>query len=167
MEIQVRRVNAADVIPLRRKVLRQGMPAETAIFPGDEEPETFHLGAMRNGEIVGIATFLVRPYPLDAERTRAWQLRGMAVDPDLQGQGVGSKILDCAIDLLRGEIAIAPRGERHVPSILWCNARIKAVEFYRQNGWITEGEEFDVANFGPHSYMRWQPESETRKRKER
>lgn len=155
MEIQVRRVTAVDVVPLRRKVLRQGMPAETAIFPGDDEPETFHLGAMRNGEIVGIATFLVRPYPLDAGKARAWQLRGMAVDPVLQGQGVGSKILDCAIDLLRGEIA--PRDERRVPAILWCNARIKAVEFYRQNGWITEGEEFDVANIGPHSYMRWLP----------
>jgi GNAT superfamily N-acetyltransferase len=165
MEIQVRRVTAADVIPLRRKVLRQGMPAETAIFPGDEEPETFHLGAMRNGEIVGIATFLVRPYPLDADQARAWQLRGMAVDPDLQGQGVGSKILDCAIDLLRGEIT--PRDERSVAAILWCNARIKAVEFYRQNGWIAEGEEFDVANIGPHSYMRWQPESEAQKLKER
>jgi GNAT superfamily N-acetyltransferase len=165
MVIQVQRVTAARVIPLRRKVLRQGMPAETAIFPGDDEPETFHLGAMSNGEIVGIATFLVRPYPLDRDKGRAWQLRGMAVDPDLQGQGIGSRILDRAIELLRGEIV--PRNNQHAPVTLWCNARIKAIEFYRQNGWIAEGELFDVANIGPHSYMRWQPESETRKREEK
>lgn len=155
-EIEVRRVDAADVVPLRRKVLRQGMPAETANFPGDNEPEAFHLGAVRNHEIVGVATFLIRPYPLDAAGTRAWQLRGMAVEPALQGQGVGSRILDSAIEALRHELL--RHDERHAPVVLWCKARIKAVEFYRRNGWIVEGEEFDIPNFGKHYFMKWQPD---------
>ena len=160
-EIEVRLVGAEDVVALRRKVLRQGMPAETAIFPGDNEPEAFHLGAVRNHEIVGVATFLLRPYPLDAAASRAWQLRGMAVDPALQGQGVGTRILDSAIETLRHELF--RRDERHVPAILWCKARIKAVEFYRRNGWVTEGDEFDIANFGKHFLMKWQqPDSRTR-----
>ena len=144
------------MVPLRRKVLRQGMPAETAIFPGDDEPETFHLGALRNGEIVGIATFLVRPYPLDAAGARAWQLRGMAVDPDLQGQGVGTRILEAAIETLRDELVA--RDERRGTATLWCKARIKAVEFYRRNGWVIEGDEFEIGVFGRHHFMKWQPD---------
>lgn len=154
-EIRVQRIGAGDVLPLRRKVLRQGMPPETALFPGDDEPQTFHLGAMRGEEIVGIATFLVRPYPLDTAASRGWQLRGMAVDPKLQSHGVGSKILETAIELLRPELHPIG-GDR---ATLWCKARKKAVEFYRRNGWIIEGEEFEIANFGWHHFMKWSPQS--------
>ncbi|HET9888737.1 MAG TPA: GNAT family N-acetyltransferase [bacterium] len=154
-EIEVRRITATDVLPLRRKVLRQGMPPETAIFPGDQEPETFHLGAFRQGDIVGVATFLVRPYPMDASRARGWQLRGMAVDPELQSHGVGSKMLDAAIEILGPELRA--RDGVPVPAILWCKARIKAVDFYRRNGWVTVGEEFEIAPIGPHYHMKWQP----------
>gem|GEM_PF-432545 len=154
-DIEVRRIAAAEVVPLRHKVLRQGMPPETAIFPGDEEPETFHLGALRNREVVGVATFLVRPYPLDPGGARAWQLRGMAVDPALQSHGVGSKMLQAAIEILGQELRV--RDGLPAPAILWCKARIKAVDFYRRNGWITVGEEFEIANFGPHYHMKWQP----------
>jgi len=155
-EIEVRRITAAEVLPLRRKVLRQGMPPETAIFPGDDEPEALHLGAVRDEEIVGIATFLVRPYPSDPSKARAWQLRGMAVDPTLQGQGVGSKILAAALEILAPELG--GRDGQPGRAILWCKARIKAVDFYRRNGWVTDGELFEIANFGPHYHMRWQPQ---------
>jgi GNAT superfamily N-acetyltransferase len=154
-EIEVRRITSADVLPLRRKVLRQGMPPETAIFPGDGEPETFHLGAVREGEIVGVATFLVRPYPLDSSGARGWQLRGMAVDPALQSHGVGSKMLDAAIEILGPEVRA--RDGLPATAILWCKARIKAVDFYRRNGWVTVGEEFEISPIGPHYHMKWQP----------
>jgi GNAT superfamily N-acetyltransferase len=150
--IQVRRGTTAECIPLRWAVLRPGMPESTAHLPGDDEPETFHVVAERDGAIVGCATFLVRPFPRDPAARRAWQLRGMAVDPTLQGTGVGTSVLERAIEILAPEVERA--GD---PAPLWCNARTSAASFYRRNGWVPIGEEFNLPPVGPHFLMRWNP----------
>ena len=37
--------------------------------------------------------------------------------------------------------------------ILWCNARLVAVEFYKSIGFQFIGELFDIPKIGPHYYM--------------
>ena len=37
--------------------------------------------------------------------------------------------------------------------MLWCNARLVAVEFYKYNGFKIIGNLFDIAGIGPHYYM--------------
>jgi predicted GNAT family N-acyltransferase len=126
---------------LRRRILYAGLPDSRAVYPGDEGPEVVHLGAFDEaGELVGIASLFPR-------EDGTLQLRGMAVASDQQGTGVGAAIVRAA-----HEVAT----EQRRPS-LWCNARIKAVGFYARQGWIVEGEEFEVPDVGPHYVMRWTP----------
>ena len=73
----------------------------------------------------------------------AWQLRGMAVVPGLQGEGIGSSLLTAV--------------HRDVGEGLWCNARERAVPFYQRHGWIIVSEPFDVGTIGPHRRMVRQP----------
>ncbi len=158
--LTIRRGTTAECIPIRWAVLRKGMPESTAHLPGDDERETFHVVAERQRAIVGCATFIVRPFPPDSSERRGWQLRGMAVDPATQGSGIGSVILAKALEILGAEIL--PRrdasGATLPPeTILWCKARIAAASFYRRNGWVSIGEEFDIPPFGRHFLMRWQP----------
>jgi GNAT superfamily N-acetyltransferase len=145
VSLQIRFANASEVLNLRHLVLRTGLARETAIFSGDDEPETRHLVAVvpSDGSIVGCASFVVRPFP-NQPNVPAWQLRGMAVDPARQGCGIGGQLLAFGEDIVR---------KSSFPHLLWCNARTPAARFYEQNGWQRVGEEFDVEDAGPHVRM--------------
>src|SRR5579864_4793742 len=86
----IRRINAADVIDLRHAILREGLRRETAIFEGDDNPEARHYGAFEDGRLIGCVTL----HPSKWQDTPAWQLRGMAVVPELRSQGVGKALIE-------------------------------------------------------------------------
>src|SRR5437870_5286205 len=116
--ITIRVARIDEIFDLRWNILREGMPREAANFPGDDEPGTFHFGAFDlAGRNVGCASFMRR----DWEGAPAWQLRGMAVSPELQKSGVGRRLLELAEATLPGANHSAQ---------LWCNARTPAVPFY-------------------------------------
>ncbi|HVT88820.1 MAG TPA: GNAT family N-acetyltransferase [Tepidisphaeraceae bacterium] len=138
--IQVRRCQVSEIIDLRWRILRAGLARETAFFDGDNEPTTYHFAAEDVGRIVGCATLLRRLW----QDMPAWQLRGMAVEPALQGRGVGSLLLKMVDQTVRLE--------SHSMQ-LWCNARSPAVQFYRKSCWETFGDEFDIPTAGPHLKM--------------
>ena len=140
-ELSIRSVSAAEVMPLRHAVLRQGKPLMTAAYEGDQAEATFHLAAFEGGEIVGVASFMREPMP-GREGVLAWRLRGMAVDDRLRGRRVGKRIVDRGVDLVR-----QAGGE-----LLWCNARATAVGFYERMGWAAVGEYFEEHGL-PHVVM--------------
>ena len=139
-EIIVSRVLPEAVRDLRGRVLRQGMPAEAAIFEGDDEPTTIHLGAFGENDLIGCATLFRR----DWKGEPAWQLRGMAVEPDLQKSGVGAAILE-ELDRMVAASEFSQQA--------WCNARIIAKGFYEHHGWKVESELFEIPTAGPHHVM--------------
>lgn len=137
----VRPVSPAAVIDLRHRVLRAGLPRESAIFDGDAEPTTLHLAAFDDAAaVVGCVTILHRP----RDAAPAWQLRGMAVAPDLQRAGVGGA-------LLRQVDAIVAASD--FSRTLWCNARVPAVPFYARHGWAIASDVFEIPSAGPHRVM--------------
>jgi predicted GNAT family N-acyltransferase len=138
--VYVSRVLPAAVLDLRHRILRKGMPADTAIFDGDDEPTAVHLGAFDRGTMVGCVTLIQR----DWQGAPAWQLRGMAVDESMQKTGVGAAML-AEVD----QLVAASEHSRQ----LWCNARIKAKGFYERHGWKIESELFEIPTAGPHYVM--------------
>ena len=139
-EISVSRVLPHAVVDLRHRVLRQGMPLESAIFDGDDEPTAIHLGAFERGTMVGCVTLIQREW----QGEPAWQMRGMAVDETMRGMGVGAILLD-EVD----NIAIASEFSQQ----LWCNARLIAKGFYEKHGWEAHGKQFEIPTAGPHYKM--------------
>jgi predicted N-acetyltransferase YhbS len=131
MTIEVRRATADEVRPLRLGVLRPNAPLEPAAY--DLDPATVHLAAFDGERVVGCVS--VFPNPHDGV-TDAWQLRGMAVDPAYQGQGVGRRVLDAAT----AEVAAAGA------PLIWAYGRVSALGFYELMGWRAVGEEF---RYGP------------------
>lgn len=140
---EVAPISAAEVIAVRWPVLRAGLPEESAVFPGDDLPETIHLGSRIDGQLVGVVTVYPAPFPNAPETAASWQLRGMAVFPAWQGQGVGKELLVAARE------RIVAQGGRHI----WCNARLPALEFYRREGFAIVSELFDIPTAGPHYRM--------------
>ena len=121
MVLKIVDISAADTLDLRGRVLRGG--SDHGGFPDDDLSGTVHLGARDGDAIVGVATFVPR-------ENGAWQLRGMAVEPDRQGQRIGMAILDEAASRLR--LAGA--------QLVWANGRDTALAFYQRAGWEVVGE---------------------------
>ena len=140
-KLSIRPVSAADVMPLRHRVLRQGKPLMNAAYEGDDAEPTFHLAAFEDGEVVGVASFMREPMP-GRKDVPAWRLRGMAVEERLRGRQVGKRLVDRGIELTR-----EAGGE-----LLWCNARGTAVGFYERMGWTAVGEYFEEHGL-PHVVM--------------
>jgi GNAT superfamily N-acetyltransferase len=127
---------------LRHRILRPGKPLESCFLLHDEDPQTVHFAAFAGEEVVGILSVYAKPFPRH-ENEPAWQLRAMAVSPQVQGQGVGRRLLQAA--------------ENHVQqngsSSLWCNARTVAVGFYLKCGFAAQGEDFEIPGVGLHRQM--------------
>lgn len=136
-EVEVRLASAAEVRPLRMRVLRAGRPASESDHPHDELAEAFHVAAVVGEQVVGCATVFPEPYE---GRPDAWRLRGMAVDEGYQDRGIGATVMN------RVKAELAARGVR----LLWCNARTVALPFYLRHGFVTVGDEFLAAHDIPH-----------------
>ncbi len=138
MEGNLKWVNANDVYPLRLMVLRPEGKNQDCIWPGDDDAD--HLGVHLDGEVVCIASFYRRNFE---NETEAIQLRGMATHPDHRGKGFGKALVEYAMQYYR----------KHGARIMWCNARVVALDFYRKLGYEIVGEPFEVEGIGTHFRM--------------
>jgi predicted GNAT family N-acyltransferase len=135
-----RRVAVEEILPLRHRILRAGLPFETACFDGDHDATARHYAAV-SGDEPACCLSLMRS---EWEGRPAWQLRGMATAEGLQGRGLGRRLL---------EMAVAEARHDEPGRVFWCNARTSAVGFYEKLGWRVRSEPFDVPTAGPHVKM--------------
>ncbi|MGA9468262.1 MAG: GNAT family N-acetyltransferase [Exiguobacterium marinum] len=133
-----KQVAIEDVIPLRHVVLRPGKGIEACYFEGDEASTTRHFAWVVEGHVQSVATVMTSPRQIDGESVPL-QLRGMATDPCLAGQGIGSRFLHAL--------------HEELDDSWWCNAREVAVRFYERNGLVRIGEAFDIPGIGTHYVM--------------
>jgi GNAT superfamily N-acetyltransferase len=140
--VRIGPVALPDVRRLRSLVLRPGVAPDALAYPGDETPGAVHVGAYDGDRLVGIASLNREAYAAQPG-VDAWRLRGMATLPDVRGAGHGRAMLEHAFAQVR-----AAGGE-----LLWCNARVVALGFYRRLRFVTQGAEFDIPPIGPHYVM--------------
>lgn len=147
-QITLRLARPEEVVDLRHRVLRLGLPRESAVFPGDEDPATLHGVAEVASRIACCATFTPEPTPASLPSdgsAPAWRLRGMATDEAFRGLGLGSRLLRFLEPLTQ---------QRRPTGLLWCNARIGAVRFYQREGWqVVSAEPYDIPTAGLHHTM--------------
>jgi GNAT superfamily N-acetyltransferase len=115
-------------------VLRDHLPADAVelVYPADEQPGSFHLAVLDGDAPVAIGSFSVEPAPAQDAAAAAVRLRGMAVDPDRQGLGLGRALLGAACERLQHDGV----------GLLWANARTSALGFYIALGFVADGPEF-------------------------
>jgi GNAT superfamily N-acetyltransferase len=142
--IDVRVVSVEIVRPLRHKVLRPGRPESTVYVPIDDDPRTWHLAAYDADDVVvGVVTFFPEAYPALPGRS-AERFRWMAVEPGLQGRGIGRLLMRRAAELL---------AQRDV-EVMWAHGRDSALGFYQLLGFRVEGEGFIDPDTGiGHHYV--------------
>lgn len=140
----IRRVGAADIRPLRHRILRPGRPFAETGYAGDGDPATVHFAAYAGDRLVGAASLYREDRPGATCDAAGWRLRGMATDPGARAKGHGRDLVAACVD----HVAASGGGE------VWCNARSGAISFYRAAGFEPVGDEFEIPGIGPHVVMR-------------
>jgi GNAT superfamily N-acetyltransferase len=130
-EFRVAPVEPPLLYELRRRVLRGNDPAQDVAEPRDFESTALHYGGFLDDVLVVSASFYRSSWPERPELV-GYQLRYMATDFVVQGQGYGALVLDAATTTLR-ELGA---------DLVWANARDTALGFYISTGWsVVEGSE--------------------------
>ncbi|MHB1146811.1 MAG: GNAT family N-acetyltransferase [Lutibacter sp.] len=138
--IHIKEISAEETFPIRLEVLRKNIPLPHE-FNGDFDSETFHLGAFKKEELIAVSSYM-KASNKNFEGSQ-YQLRGMATLTEYQGFGAGKLMLEMAVQILKEKNS----------NVLWCNARIAAVEFYKKQGFQTIGEKFEISPVGEHYVM--------------
>ena len=142
LKVNIRKVDAKKIRPLRHAELRKGQDFSTTSYIEDYEAGTFHMACIVDEKIVTCASY----YPeksIKIKSNRAYRLRGMATDSNFQRKGYASDLIAESFKELK----------KRDCDMVWCNARLGAVDFYKSVGFKITGDLFDIAEIGPHYYM--------------
>lgn len=140
MSVQI--IKSSSIIKLRHKVLRANKDIDSARYALDNNPTTFHLAKKEQNEIVCVATF----YPEHTSIINAqnpYRLRGMATHPEFRRRGFASELMNAAFEHLT----------KLECDVLWCKARVVALDYYDFMGFHKIGDVFEIEGIGPHYHM--------------
>ena len=138
----IKQVNVEIIRPLRNLVLRPGQPIESTDYNRDKEFQTLHYANIINQKVCSISTFY--PEPITAiEASVAYRLRGMATHPNYRRQGLARAMMHQAM------VDIQKLG----CDLLWCKARLVAIDFYESLGFMKTGQIYEIEGIGPHYTM--------------
>lgn len=140
--MEVLRIKSIDTYAIRHKMLRPNGTVEDCMFQGDNDELTFHLGAFVEKKLVSVASFYFERHPSFPDPYQ-YRLRGMATLPEYQGRGLSQSLLRTAFPVIK----------QNQCTLLWCNAREKAMGFYEKVGFRPSGELFTIQNIGKHMLM--------------
>jgi predicted GNAT family N-acyltransferase len=140
--LRVLRISPIDTHSIRQQMLRADFTLEDCVFQGDDEEQTFHLGAFVDNKLVSVASFYYERHHLLPDEHQ-YRLRGMATLSDFQHRGLSSELLKMAFPIIKQNFC----------TLLWCNARQSAVGFYQKVGFVAVGDEFEIPGIGIHQMM--------------
>ena len=142
LQISIKQVGAEKIRPLRLSELRKGQGFASTSYLKDYEKTTFHMACIIGKEVVTCATF----YPEKSTKIKsknAYRLRGMATAISFQRKGYATELMKESFKKLNEKEA----------DLLWCNARLIALDFYESLGFNIIGDLFNIEGIGPHYYM--------------
>lgn len=139
----IKLIASKETYPLRLAVLWQHKNSlEECKLDIDDLESTFHVGALKNEELVSIGTFLAQNNEKFKEKTQ-YRLRAMATSSTVRGENFGKKVIDFALEEL----------ENRSVELLWCDAREVALGFYEKVGFTIVGDFYEIPIIGKHKLM--------------
>lgn len=141
-KLEIRRINASDTINMRLKFLYPGCSHQRAIYPGDEDGQSFHLGAFENSKLISIASFIFEKHP-EIASDHQYRLRGMVTVESFRKRGIGRELLKMAFPVVK----------QNSCDYLWCHAREDARGFYLKTGFEQSNGPYHISDIGLHYLM--------------
>jgi predicted GNAT family N-acyltransferase len=141
--ISIKLISSKDCFELRKKVLWPHKKLNQCSIDIDNHPDSFHLGAFCGDRLVSMGSFFKQENKLFNNQLQ-YRLRAMATDNNYRNIGSGSKLIKKSFEILK----------KKKIEILWCDARLIAVDFYKKNGFKISSNIFEIPIIGPHYVMK-------------
>ncbi|MDZ4822915.1 MAG: GNAT family N-acetyltransferase [Flavobacteriales bacterium] len=146
MEVKI--ISPVQTHSLRHLVLWPHIEREEdCVIDADERKDAIHLATCEGERIVSIGSLFEMQSEkialVPGESKKQYRLRAMATDPEYRGRDCGKLLVEKAIEILR---------EKKI-DVLWCDARMGAVGFYKRLGFSMIDEVYEVPRIGPHKFM--------------
>lgn len=122
--ITVRTLSVEECLPIRQRVLWPSCSLTQCRVPDDDDG--YHLGICINSHVVGCAS-------LFRLNDHAVRLRKLAILPEHQGQGLGSRLFEALLNCARAKNY----------TIFRFDARMSATSFYKKRQCTLVGEPFE------------------------
>ena len=131
-----------EIQQLRNEVLWPHKTFEQCVLETDHLPSTFHFGVQLDGLTVATVT-LQQENSSKLPQEKQYRLRAMAVREGYRGQGFGDAIVEEGLRYLKA-LGI---------EVVWCDARVAALNFYRRLQFEELEEEYEIPIIGLHRFM--------------
>lgn len=131
-----------EIQQLRNEVLWPHKSFENCILETDRLSTTFHFGIQIDGLTVATVTFQ-QEKSQRLQQEKQYRLRAMAVREGCRGQGFGDAIVEAGFNHLK-VLGV---------EVVWCDARVAALNFYRRLQFEELEEEYEIPIIGKHRFM--------------
>ena len=134
----IKKVSANYIKKFRIIALYKPNQRKFALYKEDSRKTTEHFLLFYNNEVVSGLTLMKEV------ESNKYQIRGMFTLKKFREMGYGSRLLKkVELDNL----------SKSKSFLIWCNARISAVDFYKKNNYKVVGKKFMIKNIGLHFRM--------------
>ncbi len=140
MKVQI--IDSKLTYDIRRRILWPHIKDNNYSIKEDKDINTFHLGTFLDDKIISIGTF-IKEENSKFESHSQYRLRAMATDKKHQIKGGGRELFLKGIEILKNKKI----------NILWCDARINAIDFYKKLNMKNIPGLYNIKNIGLHQTM--------------
>jgi ribosomal protein S18 acetylase RimI-like enzyme len=152
--VQAKMLQPEEIQQLRNEVLWPHKTFENCILDTDRLSTTFHFGMQIDGLTVATVTLQkeksdklkqdsLKGVSQGAVQESQYRLRAMAVREGYRGLGYGDAIVEAGLKHLSA-LGI---------EVVWCDARVAALNFYRRLQFEELEEEYEIPIIGKHRFM--------------
>jgi len=139
---QVKILQPEEIQQLRNEVLWPHKSFENCILDTDRLSTTFHFGMKIDGLVIATVT-LQKERSSKLPQENHYRLRAMAVREGYRGLGFGDAIVVAGLKHL-SDLGI---------EVVWCDARVAALNFYRRLHFSELEVEYEIPIIGMHRFM--------------
>ena len=142
MNLTIKLIKSNELLFLRSKILRNNINPNDCRFQGDNDLDSYHLGAFISNKLVG-AVSLMNNKCEKMKIENCYQMRGLCIDTKFQNQGIGKKLV-FEVEKKLKELKIKN---------VWMNARDSAINFYLKLNYINSDIKYSIGQIGLHYLM--------------
>ena len=139
-EIKIKKVSVSFIQSYRKKYLYSNLSPQHCYYKKDINNSTIHLALFQNDKVISGLTLIQNKF---LANKNSFQIRGMFTINRCCKKGYGTLLINYAKKKISD----------HNSKLLWCNARVEAIDFYKKNGFVEHGGFFLKKNIGKHIKM--------------
>ena len=142
MNLTIKLIKSNELLFLRSKILRNNINPNDCRFQGDNDLDSYHLGAFISNKLVG-AVSLINNKCEKMKIENCYQMRGLCVDDSFQNRGIGKKLVKKVEEKLK---------KLKIDNV-WMNARESAIQFYLNLNYTNTSIKYSIGQIGLHFLM--------------